>query len=64
MFTILILYKIFSILLNPMERQTQIIIGTGVALTAIIGYAIYLDISRFFPKKGCDKSKCKDNECC
>jgi len=66
MFTILILYKIFTILLNPMEKQTQIIIGTGIALSALIGYAIYLDLSKFFPdkKKDCDKSKCKNEECC
>ena len=49
-----------------MEKQTQIIIGTGIALTALIGYAIYLDLSKFFPdkKKDCDKSKCKEEECC
>lgn len=51
-----------------MDRQTQIIMASGLALSALIGYAIYTDLSRFFPdkKKGCDKSKCKnkDEECC
>ncbi len=46
-------------------KQQLIITGT-IAVAGIIGYAIYTDLARFFPKKGngCDKSKCKDNECC
>ena len=41
-----------------MDRQTQIIIGAGVALAALISYAIYADLSRLFPKK--DDKNTKD----
>ena len=47
-----------------MERKHQLLIGAGVALAGLIGYAIYTDLARLFPKKGCDKSKCKDEKCC
>ena len=41
-----------------MDRQTQIIIGGAITLTALISYAIYADLSRLFPKK--DDKKPKD----
>lgn len=34
-----------------MDRQKQIIIGAGITLAALIGYAIYTDLSRLFPPK-------------
>jgi len=40
-----------------MDKQTQIIIGTSVALAVLISYAIYTDLSRLFPKKDDKKSK-------
>ncbi len=64
MFTILILYKIRSITYTYMDQNKKILIGAGVTLVAFIGYAIYTDLSRLFPKRDCDKSKCKDNKCC
>lgn len=44
-----------------MESKQKIIIGSVVAIGALIIYAIYTDLSRFFP----DKDKCcdKDGKC-
>ena len=41
-----------------MNRNNKILIGTGITLAVLIGYAIYTDLSRLFPKK--DNSKTKD----
>ena len=46
-----------------MDQNKKLLIGAGVTLVALIGYAIYTDLSRLFPGKGCDKSKCKDEKC-
>ena len=40
-----------------MERNHQIIIASGMAIAGIIGYAIYTDLSRLFPKKDDKGSK-------
>jgi len=42
-----------------MERKHQLLIGAGVALAGLIGYAIYTDLARLFPKKDSEKNKNK-----
>ena len=44
-----------------MENKQKIIIGSAVAIGAIIVYAIYTDLSRLFPDKDCcdDEGNCK-----
>jgi len=40
-----------------MERKQQLLIGAGVTVVALIGYAIYADLSRLFPNKDSEKNK-------
>ena len=42
-----------------MDQNKKLLIGAGVALAGLIGYAIYTDLARLFPKKDSEKNKNK-----